>query len=362
MAGGVLGGVAILLFWVTFGRSGSTSTPSRQASTHVAPGVYAAGETGELSPRVAGIPEWVYVPNTKSDTVSVIDPKTYKIVSQFPVGRYSQHITPSWDLRSLYVNNTLNNSLTVIDPRTAKPVRTLSVPNPYNLYFTPDGSKAIVVAESLGRLDFRDPHTFKLIKSVPIPVSGPNHLDFSADGRTMLISTEFSGYAVRVDIPAMKVTGMLHVGGQPIDVKLSPDGKVFYMANVRRGGVSVIDPNRMKEIALIPTARGAHGLTISRDGFSMYVANRASGSISVIDLATRKVVKTWQVAGSPDMMQVTPDGRWLWYSNRFHGTVSVLDTTTGRVLHTIPTGESPHGLTLFPNAGRFSLGHNGVYR
>ena len=53
-------------------------------------------------------------------------------------------------------------SLTPIDPITGKPGQPIAVDDPYNMYFTPDGSSAIVVAEARKRLDFRDPHTMAL--------------------------------------------------------------------------------------------------------------------------------------------------------------------------------------------------------
>ena len=72
-------------------------------------------------------------------------------------------MTPSWDLKTLWVTNDESNSLTPIDPRTGRRHgRTLPVADPYNLYFTADGRRAIVVAERLRRLDFRSPHTMKL--------------------------------------------------------------------------------------------------------------------------------------------------------------------------------------------------------
>jgi YVTN family beta-propeller protein len=103
-------------------------------------------------------------------------------------------------------------------------------------------------------------------------------------------------------------------------------------------------------------------LQISRDTKSMYIANRIEGTISVMDLKTRKITDTWVTGGTPDMMQISPDGRQLWVSGRYDGAVYVVDTRTGDLLATIFTGAQPHGLTYFPNPGRFSLGHNGVYR
>jgi len=318
--------------------------------------------SGKLRPSVAHLPARVYVPNSEDGTIDVIDPATFRVVKRFRVGLIPHHVTPSWDLRRLYVDDEGSSSLTVIDPRKGRPIRTIRVPFPYNLYFTPDGRKAVVAVERLGRLDFRNPQTWRLLKSVDIRWPGVDHLDFSADGRYLLASTEYSGVVVKVDTVTMKLTGRVHVGGLPVDVRLAPGGSVFYVANQGRGGVSIINPVAMKEVAFVPTGAGAHGLAVSRDTRSLYVSNRLAGTISVLSFRTRRVMATWPVGGNPDMLQVAPDGRQLWASNRFDGTVSVVATRTGRLLHTIPVGLGPHGLCYFPNAGRISLGHNGIYR
>jgi YVTN family beta-propeller protein len=331
-------------------------------ATQRAAGVYAGAATTRVPEPVAHVPERVYVPNSDAGTVDVIDAKRLKVIRRFAVGALPHHITPGWDLKRLYVTNTVGNSLTVIDPRKGRPVATLPIEDPYNLYFTPDGSRAVVVAERMGRLDFRDRRSWRLKGSVPVPWRGVDHLDFSADGRYLLASAEFSGAVVKVDVRRMKLTGTAVVGGLPVDVEVSPDGRVFYVTNQGRSGVSVIDPVRMKEIAFLRTGVGAHGLAISRDGRSLYVSNRMAGSISVIDLRRRRVRATWQIGGSPDMLQVSPDGRRLWVSGRYAASVYVVDTRRGRLVATIPAGAGAHGLTYFPQPGRFSVGHNGVYR
>jgi YVTN family beta-propeller protein len=324
--------------------------------------VYENTISGVPDPRVAAIPPRVYVPNSNANTVDVIDPQTMRVIDHFRVGAIPHHITPSWDLTKLYIENEGSSSLTVIDPVSGRVTGNISVPYPYNLYFTPDGKKAIVVVERLARLDFRDPNTWELIKSVPIPWRGIDHLDFSSDGSYLIGSTEWSGILVKVDTRSMEITGSLNIGGLPIDVRLSPDGKVFYVTNQGRQGVSIVDPIEMKELAFLPTARGAHGLQVSRDTHFMYVSNRDAGSISVIDLKERKVLTTWITGGSPDMIQLSPDGKQLWASARYNAGVMVIDTETGHEITTLRAGAGAHGLTYFPNAGAVSLGHNGVYR
>ena len=340
------------------------------------------GETtaDKLSPVAAKALPRVYVPNLQSNDVTVIDPATLKVVDRFPVGVNPQHVVPSWDLTTLWVTNNAEHrtdgTLTPIDPLTGKPGPPVAVDDPYNMYFTPDGRSAIVVAEALKRLDFRDPKTMALQSSLAAPgCAGINHGDYSIDGKYLLMTCEYQGRLVKIDWINRKVLGYLKLsgGGIPQDIRISPDGKVFYVAELKRGGVYLIDGDAFKEIGFVKTGVGTHGLYPSRDGTKLYVANRGSskiggkprgpGSVAVIDFATRKVVTTWTIpkGGSPDMGNVSADGKHLWLSGRYDNVVYVIDTTSGEVV-TIPVGKEPHGLTVWPQPGRYSLGHTGNMR
>jgi DNA-binding beta-propeller fold protein YncE len=328
--------------------------------------IYAADRAGDLSPVVRGFKSLVYVPNSESATVDVIDPKTYRLVDHFAVGRLPQHVTPSYDLKTLYVLNDLGNTVTVIDPRTGRPGRTIPVTDPYNMYFTPDGKYAIVVAERLQRLDFRDAHTMKLVHSLSVDCRGVDHADFTADGRFAIFSCEFSGKLVKIDVAKQSIVGYLHVkeGGSPQDVKTAPDGKVMYVADQYANGLQVIDPVSFKEIGFIPTGRGTHGLYVNRESTWLYATNRLEGSVSIIDLAKRKAIAKWWIpgGGSPDMGGVSADGKVLWLTGRYNGQVYAIDAHTGKLLARIAVGSGPHGLCVYPQPGRYSLGHTGVFR
>jgi YVTN family beta-propeller protein len=342
--------------------------------------LYSETTTDKLSPAAAKALPRVYVPNLQSNDVTVIDPATLKIVDRFSVGVNPQHVVPSWDLTTLWVTNNAEHrtdgTLTPIDPVTGKPGPAVAVDDPYNMYFTPDGRSAIVVAEALKRLDFRDPKTMALQSSLAAPgCAGINHGDYSIDGRYLIMTCEYQGRLVKIDWILRKILGYLKLsgGGIPQDIRVSPDGKIFYVAELRRGGVYLIDGDAFKEVGFIKTGVGTHGLYPSRDGTKLYVANRGSsqiggkprgpGSVAVIDFATRKVVTTWSIpkGGSPDMGNVSADGKRLWLSGRYDNAVYVIDTTTGAVV-TIPVGKEPHGLTVWPQPGRYSLGHTGNMR
>jgi YVTN family beta-propeller protein len=344
----------------------TTSTVPATTTTEAATDVYAHTRAGMLADAVRNVPARVYVPNGHDGTVTVIDPTTFKVVDTYSVGELPQHVVPSYDLRVLYVNNNNGNTLTPIDPITGKPGAAIPVNDPYNLYFTPDGKYAVVMAERESQIDFRDPKTWQLVKSIEIPHRGVNHADFTADGTAMIASCEFSGWVVRIDLATLTYTAEVEVGGEPIDVRIAPDGKVMFVANHVKngGGVSVVDPAAMTEQAFIPTAAGAHGLYPSRDGTKLYVTNRGAGSVSVIDFATRQIVATWAIpgGGSPDMGGVSSDGSQFWVSGRYHDVVYVFDTRDGHLLAKIRVGSGPHGLAYFPQPGRYSLGHTGNYR
>ncbi len=364
--------------------------------------LYSETTAGKLAPVVAGDLPRVYVPNLQSNDVYVIDPETLKVVDKFRVGLNPQHVVPSWDMRTLWVANNAENtkvgSLTPIDPRTGKAGKPIAVDDPYNMYFTPDGTSAIVVAEAHERLDFRDPVTMTLRYSLSVPrCRGINHADFSIDGRFAIFTCEFTGTVAKIDLVNRKVLGYLQLikpglptqtvkgidgrdeiicttwKGMPQDIRISPDGAVYYVADMMSDGVFVVDGESFRQIDFIPTGKGTHGLYPSRDGKKLFVANRGSnkihgppkgkGSVSVIDFATRKVEVTWPIpgGGSPDMGNVSADGKTLWLSGRYDNVVYAIDTTTGEV-KSIAVGKEPHGLAVWPQPGRYSLGHTGNMR
>ena len=311
-------------------------------------------------------PYRIYVPNSGGSSVTVINPHTMRVIRVIHAGYNPQHVVPSYDLKRLYVTNDLANSLTPINPRTARRAGPdIPVDDPYNMYFTPDGRDAIVVAEARQHLDFRNPHTFKLRDRVNVNCPGVDHIDFSANGGYLIATCEFSGRLVKVNLHTHKVVRYLRLrNSSPQDIKLDPSGRVFYVADKYRGGVWLIRASTFRVMRFIHTGNDAHGLYPSRDARFLYVTNRGSGSVSVINFRTRHKVKTWSIpgGGTPDMGNTSPNGKVLWLSGRYSSVVYALSTRTGHVIARIPVGLQPHGLCVWPQPGRYSLGHTGVMR
>jgi len=322
----------------------------------------------------------------------VIDPKTFTLIGTYPTGREPQHVVPSWDLKTLWVNDDIGNDIVPIDPMTGKPGKRVQVEDPYNLYFTPNGAHALVMAERMRRIDVRNPHTMALERSLPVPCSGVNHADYSADLSFFVASCEFSGKLLVIDRSATRLTKVINLNStktpgihsahqamrmsgptanlqpgasaMPQDVRLTPDGTRFLVADMYRNGIWVISARTQKVERFIPTGKGAHGIYPDRDGRRIFVSNRGQGSISVLDATSLAITATWRIpgGGSPDMGGVTGDGTQLWLSGRYHAEIYVVNTTTGALIKRIKVNAGPHGLLVWPQPGAFSLGHTGNTR
>ena len=364
------------------GREGSTAgSPSPAAPRYATTGpaqvnVYIATGPGALSRAAAAAKPLVYVPNTLSDSVTVIDPATHTVVRTFPTGKLPQHVVPSYDMHRLWVTNDMDDSLTAIDPATGADGERVRVSDPYNLYFSPDGKLALVIAEAQHRFDLRDAATMKLVRSVHVDCAGLDHVDFTADDKYAIATCEFSGQLVKLDLAARKTLGYLKLQApaMPQDIRLSPDGRVMYVADMMADGAHVIDPVAFKEVGFIKMGKGTHGIVVGRGGQPFYFSNRGwntlrggrrgPGSITVLDPLSQQVLATWPIpgGGSPDMGGLSADGKELWVSGRYDNEVYAIDATNGSLLARIGVGVQPHGLCVWPQPGRFSLGHTGNMR
>ena len=343
--------------------------------------IYAADGANNLSEVVKNDPAYLYVPNTISNTVQVFDQKTYKLISRTKVGREPQHVVPSWDLKTLYANSDKGNSLTAFDPRTGKVEKTFKVLDPYNLYFTPDGKYVVVMSEAKKEIIFRDPHTFTIKKILKTGCSGVNHADWTADGTSFIASCEFSGQIIQVDTQEMKVInranlprtysgvsntlhhGMRNIGPKPQDVKISPDGKTFYIADMMSNGVWVM-PAPWGKLNFIKTGLGTHGLYVTRDAKYLVITNRDEGTLSLLRFSDNSIIHKWKIpgGGSPDMGGISTDGKIFWVSGRYNDCIYAISLEDGHLITKIKTDRGPHGLAVWPQPGRYSLGHTGIFR
>jgi len=366
-------------------KSSSSSTsppPPVQAKDPVAEGlpgmppvtdphnIAAAAGAGMVLDKLKRDKPLVYVPHSESGDVWVIDPTTFAVVARYPGGRELQHVVPSYDMRTLYATDDVGDHLVPFDPLTGRPGKQIPVVDPYNMYFTPDGKYAISVAERLKKLVWYDPATWTEHDETAVEnCAGIDHADFSANGKTAVFTCEFAGRVAVIDVATHTLLRTIDMPRRntmmgPQDIKLAPDGSVYYIADSDENGLWVLDGAATKVLRFIPTGRGAHGLYLSRDAKQLYVTNRHEGSVSVLDSYTGQALATWRIpgGGSPDMGNVSADGTQLWISGRYDRVVYVFSTKDGSLIKRIPVGSGPHGLCVWPQPGRYSLGHTGITR
>ncbi|GDY30185.1 YncE family protein [Gandjariella thermophila] len=357
----------------------ATTAPGQLAAEGGLPGmppvtdahnVYASAAAGMVADAVKGDRPLVYVPHTRSGDVWVIDPTNFRVVGRYPAGRELQHVVPSYDMRTLYATDDLGDHVLPFDPKTGQPGKPFPVVDPYNMYFTPDGAFAISVAERMRKLVWYDPHGWQIRGETPTPdCAGVDHADFSPDGRTAVFTCEFAGRVAVIDIPSHRLLRMIdmpqrHTHMGPQDIKLAPDGSAYFIADSDAGGVWVLDGAATRVLRFIPTGMGAHGLYLDREARRLFVTNRHEGSVSVLDAYTGTEITKWRMpgGGSPDMGGLTADGSQLWLSGRYDRVVYVMSTRDGSMITKIPVGDGPHGLCVWPQPGRYSLGHTGITR
>ena len=233
--------------------------------------VYSETGEGKLSPATAGALSRVYVPNLWTGKVDVIDPETFKVVDSFAAVPSAQHIVPSWDLQTLWVSGDISYrgghaSVMPIDPKTGKPGASIDVPDAYNMYFTPDGRSAIIVAEAMRRLEFRDPHTMAMQGYVLAPqCAGINHAEFSPDGAYAIFTCEYNDQLAKIDLVHHTLAGMLQLSPQhiPQDIRIAPDGSGLF----RRGsapGRADRDRRRFFQGDGLHQDRGGHARALSQ--------------------------------------------------------------------------------------------------
>ena len=362
--------ISILALLLTFPTAANAAPLSGMPPVLDPNNIYAADSPNNLSDVVKGTRELVYVPNYQSSSISVIDPDTYKVIKTIKTKAGPQHIVPSWDLKTLWVNNNKANYLTPINPKTVTAGKAISAHDPYNLYFTPDGKYALTMAELDEEIVFRDPQTMAIKKVVKVPCPGLNHADWTADGNQFVATCEFSSKIILVDTVKMKLLKVAPLKKQnsmnpmPQDVKISPDGKTFYIADMASHGIWIMPSDNFGHLTYMHTGKGAHGLYVTRDAKTLLITNREEGSVSVMRFTDNKLIAKWKIpgGGSPDMGNISADGKFFWVSGRYNDEVYVFNIEKGEFVKRIKVGKEPHGLTIWPQPGRYSLGHTGILR
>lgn len=294
-----------------------------------------------LAHAASATPPLCMVLNSGGATVSMIDMTTRKVLRDVPTYREPSHWALTPDHKKLLIADASGNALFFLDPVTGAELGHKLVPDPYQLWFSPDGRYLAVNCLRLNHVDVYHADTLTLAKRFS-PGSMPSHLSFTPDAKIMFNSLQGSNALASFDLVSMTERWRAPVGKTPAGV-MWHDGVVL-VAVMGRNYVAVMDPKDGREIRRIVTDRGAHNLFLTPDRKHIYVTNRVAGSLTVLDATTLNPVKHIPMSGGPDDLCFAPDGK-LWIALRFSSEVGIHDPATGQT-DRITVGRSPHGIFI----------------
>ncbi len=296
----------------------------------------------------------LYITNTKSDSVSIIDTDALEVVGTIPLGKGKPNrIVFHPDGKTAWVVYDRSHDLGVIDAEQRKLVRRVKVGgNPYNLNFTPDGRHLLVLDwssdTSSDEVIFYDLKAEKVDGRVEVS-TWPAHSVFSRDGRLLYVSGETAGDVTVIDVAARKtVERIVHGGGDAMGLALAADGRTLYAAAGENKMLLKIDTATAKVVGEIPLPGVVHEAALTLDGRFLYTTLRKINKVVVVRTADDKIVATIPQKGYPDLVTMEPGGRYALVTNRYADLVSVIDLATHAQVKAIAVGRAPHGMTLRP--------------
>jgi YVTN family beta-propeller protein len=282
-----------------------------------------------------------FVINSNDANISLIDVHSHREVGRIPMLREPHHMALTPDHRSLVIGDTSGNALFFLDPRTGAVQRRVTISDPYQIQYSPDGRYFTVAALARNQIDIYDAASLALLHRISAR-SMPSHINYSPDSSRVFVSLQGTDKLIAIETATGRVVWNARVGRTPAGV-LWNRGRLL-IGIMGEAHIAVVDPTDGHVDKVIPTGRGAHTLFVSHDGKLIYATNRVDATLTVIDPATLTVLRTINVFGGPDDLDFAPDGK-IWAALRFAQSVAVIDPGTGEV-ERIPVGRSPHGIWL----------------
>jgi len=279
--------------------------------------------------------------NSGGATISIIDMTTRKVLREEPTYREPSHWALTPDRKKLLIADASGNAIFFLDPATGAELGHKLIPDPYQLWFSPDGRYLTVTCLRLNRVDVYHAASLTLAHRFKVGEM-PSHLTYTPDSKTVFASMQQSGTVVAIDLASMTPRWTAPVGKTPAGVMWHDE--MVLTAIMGSDHVAVLDPANGRITRTILTDKGAHNIFLTPDRAKIYVTNRVAGSLTVLDAKTLGFIKRIPMPGGPDDLCFAPDGR-LWIALRFSSRVGVYDPVTDKTDH-IPVGRSPHGIFI----------------
>ena len=295
----------------------------------------------------------LYVTDTKSDSISIIDTNTFEVTATIPLGKGKPNrVGFHPDGKTAWVIYDKSRDLGIVDAEGRRLVKRVKIGgNPYNLAFTPDGRYLFVLdwssETSKDEVIIYDLKAERVDGQIEVS-TWPAHGIFTRDGKTFYVSGETAGDLSIIDTASRKIVARLWTGGDAMGVALTADEKILYAGAGEEKKVIKVDTATRQAVGSIPVPGILHETTLTLDGQFLYVTLRKANKIVVVRTADDKIVATIPQPSYPDLVVMEPTGRYAFVTNRYADVVTVIDVTTHRQIKSIPVGKAPHGMALRP--------------
>ena len=226
-------------------------------------------------------------------------------VATIDVGHHPAHVVPDRDGKRVFVTDSESNTVSVIDLNTSKIVKTIPTGSyPHGLRLSPDGQQLFVANVEDGSVSVIDLASLEELARIPVG-KAPVQVGFTPDGTRVYVSLRDENKVAVIDRATRQVITKIAVGRNPIQVFATPDGRYIYVADQGSDAdpdnrVSIIDVASNEVVKTLTVGAGAHGVTISTDGQFAYVTNIKDNSVSVIGTESQTVVRTIPVGKGPN--------------------------------------------------------------
>ena len=311
----------------------------------------------------------VYLSDQTSNTVSVVDPASEKLLGVIRLGDPTPgNLSPLYkgqllvhgmgfspDRRTLLVVSIGSNSVAFIDTATNR-VKHISYVgrSPHEAMFTPDGKEVWVAVRGEDYIQVLDGRTYQPIHRIQVP-NGPGMTIFSPDGKYGYVVSSFTPEMVVINTKTHKIIGRV-TQASPFspDVAATPDGRQVWFTLKDIGKTQVVNAKPpFNTIAMLDTGPITNHVNFARN---------AHGQFAYVTIGGLNEVKVFTTSDHPELVATIPTGELphgLWPSG--DGTriyvglenrngVAAIDTASNKVVSTISTGQAPQGMVYIPNA------------
>ncbi len=319
-------------------------------------GCLARSNAGSPPPTVAhGV---LLVANKAEHTLGIIDPDAGKQVATIPEGSVTGHeVIASPDGRLAYVPiygdsgvgkpGSDGNNMVVIDIASRKIIGNVDFGHgvrPHCPMFGPKDGLLYVSTELDKAIAVIDPHTLKIVGSVPTGRPESHMFAITHDGRFAYTTNVGSGTVSVLDIAGRKTLDVISVAPVVQRIALSVDDRYVFTSDQSKPQLAVIDTATRKVTQWIPMPATGYGSAATPDGNWLVIALPGAKQVGVINLKTMKVEHAIDVPAAPQEVLIRPDGGVAYVSCDASHKVAEIRTSDWTVTRLIDAGAGADGL------------------